>query len=305
MDARLVDIPDEEYFALPSLDQSQLKEFRRNPAQWAWNRLHGGHEPTTAMRFGTAFHAYLLGTADVVALPEGETFKSARNKEWRDEQAGAGVIVVSHDDMLLLDRMRGNIMRYPTYRRLIEEGMKEWCIEWADRMSGLTLKAKPDLIPAGVPYLVDLKTAQSAQSDEFAKHAIKYGYHIQAEFYRAAVAQIDPDLMGRTEQVPDAMQFWTFEKTGACDWAPYRIKADSPMAQAARLTIRNTLNRIAEAVELGEGHGMGEGLDAAAHWCLNHGYGVTDEDWDDPDSEKTVQDLRFPDWLVRESELAA
>ena len=52
--------------------------FAQPMADWAWNRLHPHHETTDAMRFGTAFHAYLLGTGTVVALPEGR--RSAARK---------------------------------------------------------------------------------------------------------------------------------------------------------------------------------------------------------------------------------
>ncbi len=86
---------------------------------------------------------------------------------------------------------------YPDYMEIIEQGTKEQCIEWKDRQTGLMLKAKPDLIPAGTDYLVDLKTAQKADAESFAKEVINYGYHIQNRFYRAAVAACKPDAFDR------------------------------------------------------------------------------------------------------------
>ena len=68
--AKIIDIDDPGYFRLKSIDQSQLKQFLKNPADWAYHRLNDDHKPTDAMKFGTAFHAYLLGTSDVVSLPE-------------------------------------------------------------------------------------------------------------------------------------------------------------------------------------------------------------------------------------------
>lgn len=170
------DMPDSEYFALPSLDQSQLKQFLHSPYDWAWNRLHPHHETTDAMRFGTAFHAYLLGTGTVVALPEGETFRSKKNQQWRDEQLEQGNIVVSADELDMCRRMRENLEASSNlsitqgeetgtpgrdFIRMIEEGAREQAFEWTDRTSGLRLKGKADLIPQGVDYLVDVKTCQS------------------------------------------------------------------------------------------------------------------------------------------------
>ena len=71
--AEIIDATDEEYFAMDALDQSQLKAFLKNPKEWAYDRLSGDHTPTDVMRFGTAFHAYLLNTSDVVCLDEGQT----------------------------------------------------------------------------------------------------------------------------------------------------------------------------------------------------------------------------------------
>ena len=101
--------------------------------------------------------------------------------------------------MQLLKRMKEGIEQtslmpeYPDYMEIIEQGTKEQCIEWKDRQTGLMLKAKPDLIPVGTDYLVDLKTAQKADAESFAKEVINYGYHIQTVFYRAAVAACKPE----------------------------------------------------------------------------------------------------------------
>lgn len=299
MEPTVTDLPDTEYFALPSLDQSQLKRFRHNPAEWAWERLNPSDtEPTPAMRFGTAFHAHLLGTATVTSLPEGETFAKKDNKAWRCQQEREGNIPVTFADKTLLDRMRDNILQYADYAKMIGDGRKETCIQWEDTDTGLTLKAKPDLVPDGdTPYLVDLKTAQTADPARFPVHAVDFGYHIQAEFYRAAVAIAGPEPFHRTTDIPDAMMFWVFEKTGRCDWMPYRLGAESPLATAARATIRNTLRRIAECVEEGEAHGLGSGLDAAARWCLDRGWG-TDPSDPAPLPPKRVEEMEVPDWRL-------
>lgn len=298
--AKIIDIDDPGYFRLKSIDQSQLKQFLKNPADWAYHRLNDDHKPTDAMKFGTAFHAYLLGTSDVVSLPEGESFRSKDNQKWRDEQLEAGNIIVSYNDMQLLKRMKEGIEQtslmpeYPDYMEIIEQGTKEQCIEWKDRQTGLMLKAKPDLIPVGTDYLVDLKTAQKADAESFAKEVINYGYHIQTVFYRAAVAACKPDAFDRGSKAPSTMQFWVFEKTDACDWQPFSISDDNPITNLAATSIRQALLGIALMVKKAKEEGYAENtpdpVDAAAKYALRHGF------------DKKVKEVSFQNWQLLTAE---
>ena len=298
--AKIIDIDDPGYFRLKSIDQSQLKQFLKNPADWAYHRLNDDHKPTDAMKFGTAFHAYLLGTSDVVSLPEGESFRSKDNQKWRDEQLEAGNIIVSYNDMQLLKRMKEGIEQtslmpeYPDYMEIIEQGTKEQCIEWKDRQTGLMLKAKPDLIPVGTDYLVDLKTAQNADAESFAKEVINYGYHIQTVFYRAAVAACKPDAFDRGSKAPSTMQFWVFEKTDACDWQPFSISDDNPITNLAATSIRQALLGIALMVKKAKEEGYAENtpdpVDAAAKYALRHGF------------NKKVKEVSFQNWQLLTAE---
>lgn len=298
--AKIIDIDDPGYFRLKSIDQSQLKQFLKNPADWAYHRLNDDHKPTDAMKFGTAFHAYLLGTSDVVSLPEGESFRSKDNQKWRDEQLEAGNIIVSYSDMQLLKRMKEGIEQtslmpeYPDYMEIIEQGTKEQCIEWKDRQTGLMLKAKPDLIPVGTDYLVDLKTAQKADAESFAKEVINYGYHIQTVFYRAAVAACKPDAFDRGSKAPSTMQFWVFEKSDACDWQPFSISDDNPITNLAATSIRQALLGIALMVKKAKEEGYAENtpdpVDAAAKYALRHGF------------NKKVKEVSFQNWQLLTAE---
>lgn len=298
--AKIIDIDDPGYFRLKSIDQSQLKQFLKNPADWAYHRLNDDHKPTDAMKFGTAFHAYLLGTSDVVSLPEGESFRSKDNQKWRGEQLEAGNIIVSYNDMQLLKRMKEGIEQtslmpeYPDYMEIIEQGTKEQCIEWKDRQTGLMLKAKPDLIPVGTDYLVDLKTAQKADAESFAKEVINYGYHIQTVFYRAAVAACKPDAFDRGSKAPSTMQFWVFEKSDACDWQPFSISDDNPITNLAATSIRQALLGIALMVKKAKEEGYAENtpdpVDAAAKYALRHGF------------NKKVKEVSFQNWQLLTAE---
>lgn len=291
--AEIIDATDEEYFAMDALDQSQLKAFLKNPKEWAYDRLLGDHTPTDAMKFGTAFHAYLLNTSEVVCLDEGQTFQNKANKAWREAQEAMGNIVVSYKDMQLLKRMKQNIIdSRPDMYDLIGKGTCEQCIVWTDDDTGLELKAKPDLIPTGVDYLVDLKTASSASATDFHKHVIEYGYHIQASFYRQAVANCPAEAFQRTRRKPVAMQFWVFEKSGACDWQPFSISADNDVTKMAGMAISAALHGIAELRDKAEADGhYGKGIDAAARYALrNCGY------------DKSLKEIEFTAWDMADAQ---
>lgn len=285
---------DEEYFALPSLDQSQLKQYLASPFEWAWNRLHHERKETDALRFGSAFHAYLLGTQQVVSLPEGETFQKKANREWRDKQIDAGNIVVSSTEMSMIEHMRENLamssqLGERDFLRMIEEGTREQALEWTDRKSGLRLKAKADLIPTGDSYLVDLKTCRSINPDELSRSFIDHGYHIQAEFYRKAVSQFDPKEFKRQKRRANGMEFWCFEKSESARWAPYTIPTDSPVAEIARDAIETGLNHMSITVAEAQDNGYGEGYDAAARMILDRDYP------NDP------HEMLFSDWQLKQA----
>lgn len=293
-DPNTPDIDDETYFALPSFDQSQLKAYMRNPAEWAYNRINGVNKDTPSLRFGTAFHNYLLQTANVVSLAEGETMRSKANKAWVEEQQAEGNIVVSYDDMQRLNRMRDALRRNKKFADLIDNGYPEQTIEWTDVKTGIRLKAKIDLLPAGVPYFVDLKTARTSDPAHFAREAYQFGYHIQACFYSAAIAALGDkaEQFGRKPGAPTGCQFWVWGKddnTG--DFRNFLISRSNPMFKQAQQSIRAGLDSLAVDIQQGEDAGLGEGIDAAARWCLEH-----------TQYPKEPEEVDFPDWVIRSAE---
>lgn len=271
MYAQTLNQPDEYYFAHPALDQSQLKTFLQNPANWAYRRLHPEENKTTdALRFGTAFHAYIMGTQNVVSLEEGQTFRSKANQEWREEHEANGDLIVTYEQMEKLKRMRENLMRdNPEMFDIIPNATCEQMILWTDKETGLEMKAKPDIIPTGVNYLVDIKTAQSANGDDFRRESLKYGYPIQALFYMQAVALCEPEAFNRTSRIPQAMQFWVFEKTDACQWAPYSISLDNPVMEYAKNSIRRAKQGIRDLMDKAQEAGFGSTVDDAARYLLD------------------------------------
>lgn len=268
-EAIIVDMSDEEYFADPAVDQSQLKAFLKSPANWAYERKYGSKEPTPSMQFGTVFHAYMLGTAAIIEPDfEVKTRNSAKWRDWLEDLRLSRNDVyypVTPSEACILERMKANFERYPEYVKRLEDSAVEQAIFWTDEKTGIQLKAKVDALPKTGDMFIDLKTAVSAQPRDFMRHAFDYGYHVQAEFYRTGIYYATGRMLRET-------QFWVFEKDQACDWAVYTINSDNPAAPLARQTIRQALQKLALAIERGENLGLGKGVDAAVEYELLNGY---------------------------------
>lgn len=293
LDTETPDWDDTRYFADPAIDQSQIKAYIKNPAQWAYDRLNPAERKTTPQQaFGTAFHAYILETAEVIPMPEGMSLRKKDDKAWYDQQISEGRIVVKHDDMEMLQRMKQALTDSPELYDHVRNGYPEQAILWTDPATGIRLKAKPDLIPVNVPWFVDLKTARSSDETDFAKEAYRWGYAMQACFYSAAIAAVEPKKFGRTRRMPSGCQFWVWGKNDTYgDFRRYSISKSNAMYKNAAKQLRQALTRIADDVLNGEEAGLGNGLDAAARWCLANRR-----------HRKTNEELEFPAWLIREAE---
>lgn len=258
------DMDDPAYFALDSIDQSQLKRFLVSPADWGAERLNPP-APSPAMLFGTAFHAHILGNRTVVGMPKGVTKASKAGKEFI--YAHADDIIVSHDQMELLDRMKASMARYPDFRKVIDTGLVEQAIEWPDPATGIMLKAKVDLVPANATYIVDIKT--TGELDDFDRSMTDYGYFIQSEFYKAAVESVDPALLNRVTRTVDRMEFWAFEKQGAGDWVRYT--PDEELCEFGRRAIRRGLDAMARMRDRCLKATGSSAWDDVARYAVEHG----------------------------------
>ena len=71
------------------------------------------------------------------------------------------------------------------YVKTLLDGEREKPFFWTDELTGEECKCRVDCLTSinGMDIIVDLKTAESADTDTFMRHAIKYGYNLQAAMY--------------------------------------------------------------------------------------------------------------------------
>jgi hypothetical protein len=151
-------------------------------------------EETEAMKFGRAFHSYVLEHDNFVnefvvpdAFPTNPNKRSTQKtvdayNEWVKELNGKQAI--TKDDCETIDKMRDAIMNHPFASKLLQEGISETTLIWQDEETGLMCKARPDRIPEGNKgVILDLKSTKNASKSAFQSDCVKYGYAREMALY--------------------------------------------------------------------------------------------------------------------------
>ena len=177
-------MPEEIYRQAPGISQSILKEIRRSPKHFDFYR-RCKPEPTPAMIFGTAFHAYLLEEnlfKQTVAIWTGE---DKRGNAWKDfKAANEGKFILSRDDLKAFEYMRQSIHENMKAVKLLQ-GQREVSFFWQDSDTAVLCKGRADILSTK-GYIVDVKTTENASQvgrGNFEMKARALGYDIQAAMY--------------------------------------------------------------------------------------------------------------------------
>lgn len=169
--------------------RSDLWKMKRSPAHFKYSTEHPS-ESSAAMVFGSAVHCaaltpkmfkkeYVIADFDA-RTKEGKALK----QQYLDE----GKILLTKDQGEQIDGMVAAIRANPFARRLLT-GKHETAHFWLDPETGEKCKCKTDCETDinGVHYIVDLKTCQNAETEEFVRDAVKFGYFMQAAMYSQGV----------------------------------------------------------------------------------------------------------------------
>jgi len=259
----LTEIGSEEYFAMPEVSNSMLKDFRTKGA-WTYYHTHVTKEvtsdpPSRAMALGSAFHSLMedLGNSPRRKVlvhsgkgPDGEelNLRKKAHREWNEERAEnikeAGMILVSEDEKAQLDGMVQSVLDNPVAKKHIgmEGGHEVVC---TNETQGVSVKAMADLSIRGGQVLVDFKTTRRHTMKDFAKDAFyRFGYHFQAAHYM------------------DVFEATQFIFIGVRNFAPYEsIVYECPpeMIRDARHVNHDTLSRIRWCLDTKDWHSDGWG----------------------------------------------
>jgi len=201
----IYDVPFNTYRTWKAVNGSTLKQALKSWAHYRHAELFPSDSTTDDLEFGKAFHLVTLEpgrAADlIVCEPEGDgRFKEVKEARAKfRETLSPESIVLSAKDKADLSLMAASLrMNADAAAILNRPGKNEQSMIWTDAKTGLDCKGRVDRIVETKTALliVDIKTANDASPEKFARDAIRLGYDISAahyvEGYRAIVAPAKP-----------------------------------------------------------------------------------------------------------------
>lgn len=277
MEPRIEVMSDEEYFAIPAIDQSALKKFMVSPKAYA-AYLNGEKPSFPALEFGKAAHSLVLGSGPAVLVKPNLRTKAGReeHKALLKKYEGEEVVFVSPDDCEAVHRMADEVHSY--FADI--PGRPEIAMFADDPNTGLRLKGKADWLPDepdddGVLRIRDYKTTGKSPTD-FPVSSRMFRYDVQALFYMRLYR------WATGYDLALGFEFVVQEKTPPYDWQLYRFDEADPM-----------LDRI-----------TGPEIDKALAG-IKAFTGASDKPLDlmrDYGLSKVPQDITYPDWWMLNEE---
>ncbi|MGN1200888.1 MAG: PD-(D/E)XK nuclease-like domain-containing protein [Candidatus Caccovivens sp.] len=180
------------YHEAEGLSKSMMDKLARSPAHLK-AYMEEPEKETEAMILGSLFHTLVLEPKkldkEFAILPELDRRTTAGKLEYAYFcEANEGKTIITREQfeqaMKWVDAVRNN----PEAKKwLTGKGKNEVSIFWKDERTGEICKARPDRIKDG--YIIDLKTAVSAQQDDFQRKAYDLGYYRQDAWFREAYRQ--------------------------------------------------------------------------------------------------------------------
>ncbi len=236
------DIPADDYHADPiaggSLSCSGAKKLLPPscPALFRYEQLNG-RKPKKEFDIGTAAHALVLGTGPELVCIEADQWRTDEVKAEVAEARDRGAVPLKPHEYAMVIAMADALRLHPVAGRLLspEWGISEQSLFWRDRPTGVTCRARLDILShpsASRAIFPDYKTCRSADLDALSRQINDLRYHQQADWYPAGAKALG--LAGDDAEFVFVFQ----EKT-----PPYLVRVVQPDVIAVK--IGHDLNRRA------------------------------------------------------------
>src|SRR5690348_13545981 len=187
---RISGLPAAEYHAMRALSASGawlLAEECRAKFLWRspWNPLY---EPEMKSDFdiGVAAHLAVLEPecqAESIVLIEAGDYRTTKARDARDTARAAGKVPLLLYQFDIVRAIAGSIRGHPIAAEAFRGGEAEVTLIWHDPETDVPCKARPDYLPTHRRWMVDLKTAASANPRSWRDQAYRLGYHARAAWY--------------------------------------------------------------------------------------------------------------------------
>src|SRR5438045_5175013 len=187
---RISGLPAVEYHAMRALSASGawlLAEECAAKCLWGspWNPLYVT-ETKSEFDIGVAAHLAVLEPerqAESIVLVEAGDYRTTKARDARDAARAAGLVPLLPYQVDIVRAIAGSIRAHPIASEAFRGGEAEVTLTWPDPDTGIPCKARPDYLPSHGRWIVDLKTAASANPRTWRDQACRLGYHVRAAWY--------------------------------------------------------------------------------------------------------------------------
>ena len=172
-----------DYHTVDGLSKSKMDKLLISPEHYKAS-LCEPEKQTEALIFGSLFHTIVLEPNKIKTEYAIEPIVNKRTNDGKDilrqfYEENASKTIITQEQLDLAIKLKDKIMQHSIAKKLLKtQGDTEISLFWNDTESGILLKARPDKLVNDI--IIDIKTTNNANPNEFYKNAYKYGYHRQA-----------------------------------------------------------------------------------------------------------------------------
>ena len=174
------------YYTLPYLSASAVRRCNYNIRNLRASLSAKPIAKTQALRFGTAFHTYVLEPEefkqDYVIIPRGVSLAMKEGKEVKRVAAEKNKEILKQDELDQIKAMKASLVSHPFIQSLQGE-KKEVELSIISKFRGNMFKSRLDTYYPDLGISIDLKTTMDSSPDAWRKEC-RFGYIAQAAIYR-------------------------------------------------------------------------------------------------------------------------
>jgi hypothetical protein len=240
----------------PSVSHSTLWRLDSKSPRHAWREWYGNPnrkepEEKPHLALGRAIHHLAGGEAQFakhfcVRPAKWDSWRTKEAKEWRAEQMRLGMGVLTAEDIDTIQGVADSLNEHPTIQAGILKGLVEMTVVYQDPVTGLWVKARPDVIPLSSAMIPDLKTIAEATRKKCETAIGEYGYFGQMAIIDEALWQV-----AGFEATDHVLVF--IEKSDP--WCINLKPLPSCDIEWGRAYARRALDKFAACLESGDWHG--------------------------------------------------
>jgi len=257
-----------EYRAYPGVNKSTLWEIRKSPMHYKW-ALENPGEDTAALRMGRAIHAMVLQPDEFDEQYAIAPCVDRRTKEGKAVWAqfceeNEGKDILTQDEIETVKATAKAV--YGAASDLLAMAETEVPLFWDDRRTGIRCKCRVDAMKetADKFIMIDLKTTKDASTDAFIREAIRYGYHVQASFYKSAV-----ETLGLNHGKP--IEWWFVAVEKQAPFAVNKIRVSQSVLDEGLFQAWKLMDRLDECLRTDTWPGYGSNEMVLPEWAVSDG----------------------------------